>query len=179
MAFKRRSGYVVWFTGLAGSGKTTYAKRIAGLFKSRGSDVEILDGDLIRKMFEGDLGFHREDRIRNIRRITNIAEILSRHGVTVIVANIAPYYEARDFIRKRLKRYIQIYLHADIETLKKRPKKDFYFRAEKGLIKNVIGLDDPYDTPRRPDIVIDTRVESIKNGISRIAAYLKKKDVLG
>lgn len=178
MVSKRRVGCVIWFTGLAGSGKTTYATRIAGLLKSRGCDVEILDGDLIRRMFDGDLGFHREDRIRNIRRITNIAEMLSRHGVTVIVANIAPYYEVRDFIRKTLKRYIQVYLHVDIETLKKRPRKELYSRAEKGLIRDVIGVDDPYEAPRRPDIVIDTRLESIKKGVSRVAAYLKKKRVI-
>ena len=173
----KKKAPVIWFTGLAGSGKTTYSLRLASILKSKGIDVEILDGDTIREMFGNDLGFCREDRIRNIKRITNLAKMISKWNITVLVANIAPYFEARNFIRKNLKKYIQIYLKTDIRTLKKRGRREFYSKAERGCIRHVIGVDDPYEQPRQPNITIDTTKESIKNGINKVLFYLRTNKI--
>ncbi|MEW6407105.1 MAG: adenylyl-sulfate kinase [Patescibacteria group bacterium] len=169
-------GFVLWLTGLSGSGKTTYANRLYTLFGIK--NFKILDGDEFRQMFSADLGYTYEDRILNIKRIAYYAHIISSLGINVIVANIAPFYEARDFIRQNIHNYIQVYLKADIEVLKIRDPKGLYARSKARKIGNVIGIHEPYQEPRTPDVVIDTGQESVEDGVQKIITYLRNKKII-
>lgn len=174
---KNRTGYVIWLTGIAGSGKTTLGKKLYEYLKetSGAANVEFIDGDLTRQFFDDDLGYSRKDRIFNIKRIVFASMLLARNGVAVIVSNIAPYYEVRDFIRKHLPSYYQIYVKASLEKCKRADIKKLYKNAEDGKIKNVIGVDDVYEEPRRPDLVVHTDKESAEKSFARIVDFLNQK----
>lgn len=167
--------YVVWLTGISGAGKTTLGQALKKELEKKYDRIEFLDGDLVRDFFENDLGYTRKERILNIKRIAFAAMLLAKNGINVIVANIAPYYEVRDFIRKHIKNYVQVYLKVSHEEVRKRDAKGFYKRHEKGELKNLIGMDDIYDVPRKPDLVIDTERESIEKALDKILNYLKAK----
>jgi len=169
---------VIWLTGISGSGKTTLGLKLKSELEKRYSNVEFLDGDFVRDFFESDLGYTRKERIMNVKRIAFAAALLSRNNVNVIVANIAPYYEVRDFIRKHIKNYIQIYLRIPIEEAMKRDPKGHFTRFKNGEMDNFIGLDDDYDIPRSPDLTIDTTSESVEESLNKIIDFLKMKGLL-
>ena len=171
-------GKIIWLTGLSGSGKTVLAVELEKWFKKQGVKTAVLDGDVVRDFFEGDLGYSRCDRIMNVKRIGFTASMLSRQNITVIVANIAPYYEVRDFLRKKLSNYIQIYLEADIASSLKRKNNDFYDKYAKGELKNFVGVDDKYDIPRKPDLKINTEKNSLNESLNIITDFLKSMDKL-
>ncbi|MBF0385322.1 MAG: adenylyl-sulfate kinase [Candidatus Omnitrophica bacterium] len=178
-AKKKEDAFVIWFTGISGSGKTTLANRLKTEFDKRFIKAEVLDGDAVREFFENDLGYSREERILNIKRITFAAMLLAKNGINVIVANIAPYYEIRDFIRRKLARnYCQIYLKASIEKVMSRDVKGLYGKMMEKGCKNIVGIDDSYDIPRNSDIIIDTDQETIDGSITRIVGFLRKKRIL-
>jgi adenylylsulfate kinase len=166
------SAPVIWLTGISGSGKTTLAREIVGRMKALGTSTETLDGDIVRDFFEGDLGYSPSERAMNVRRIAFAAKLLADHGVTVIVANIAPYYEVRDFIRRKIPSYIQIYLKASIEKVGERDIKGHYGKARAGEMRNLVGVDDRYDVPRNPSLVIETDRESIEESAERLWRHL-------
>jgi adenylylsulfate kinase len=176
VAWRRAPAAVVWFTGVSGSGKTTLATQLTEELARR-MPVELLDGDMVREFFEQDLGYTRADRTANVKRIAFAAKLLADHGVTVVVANIAPYYDVRDFIRRHIPRYVQIFLDLPMERAVTRGK-TLYERYQAGAEQNVVGLDDVYDRPRSPDLTIRTDMESPEASLRRVLALLRTKGVV-
>jgi adenylylsulfate kinase len=165
-------------TGISGAGKTTLANEVKALFEKKGLPIEVLDGDQVRSFFENDLVYSRNERIANVRRITFAAYLLAKHGVNVIVANIAPYRDVRQFIRKKLEPgYVQVYVKAPIELVKKRDVQGHYAKHQAGTMTELIGVDDGYDEPARPDVVCDTQNETVPESVEKIAGFLRKRGI--
>jgi len=150
--------FTLWLTGLPASGKTTLAKALYEIFKTNGNKVIWLDGDKMRQTISKDLGFSKKDRIENIKRIAHLAQKLNEEGAFVIVSAIAPYKEMRQIIREIVNNYIEVYVKCPLEICKKRDPKGLYKKAEKGEIKNFTGIDDPYEEPKKPDLIIETHL---------------------
>src|SRR3954467_9012043 len=150
-------GFTLWFTGLSGAGKTTISEIVERELRERGSKVEVLDGDVVRENLSKGLGFSKEDRDTNIRRIAFVANLLSRNGVPVITAPISPYREIRDEARQMMDdRFIETYVKASVEVCEERDVKGLYAKARSGEIKEFTGVSDPYEIPEDPELVIDT-----------------------
>ncbi len=168
--------HVIWLTGISGSGKTTLASELKIKFLAKKAPVQVLDGDEVRRFFDHDLGYTWEARIANVKRVAFGAYLLSKHNINVIVANIAPYQEVRDFIRRKLgSAYIQIYVKADLELVSKRDVQGHYARAKTQEKANLIGLDDRYDIPRNPDVICDSGKETVKESVEKIVRALRGK----
>ena len=161
-------GYTIWFTGLSGSGKTTLAERLHQLLKDRGHKVELLDGDVVRTNLSKGLGFSKEDRDTNIRRIGFVCELLSRNGVVAIAAAISPYREIRDEVRAKVGNFVEVFSSCPIDVLTERDVKGLYAKALKGEIKNFTGVSDPYEEPLTPEIVVETDKETIEESLGKI-----------
>lgn len=169
-------GLALWLTGLSGAGKSTIAEGVAAELRRRGRRVEVLDGDAIRENLSRGLGFSREDRDTNIRRIGFVAQLLARNGVIVIVAAISPYRAARDEVRGRIERFVEVHVHCPLEELVRRDVKGLYRRALAGEIANFTGVSDPYEEPAEPEIVVDTSVESVDGSVHRVLAVLERSE---
>ena len=165
-------GLVLWLTGLSGAGKSTIAERVAAELRRRGRRVEVLDGDAIRENLSKGLGFSKEDRDTNIRRIGYVAELLARNGVVVIVAAISPYRAVRDEVRARIDRFVEVHVHCSLDELVRRDVKGLYRRAIAGEIPHFTGVSDPYEAPLDPEVVVDTAVESVEDSVLRVLAAL-------
>lgn len=150
------NGFTLWFTGLPCSGKSTLAEAIEERFRQRGTRVELLDGDIIRTNLSKGLGFSREDRDTNIRRVGFVCDLLSRNGVVAIAACISPYRAVRDELRGQIANFVEIYTRCPLEVCIERDVKGMYARALRGEMKGFTGIDDPYEEPLNPDIVVDT-----------------------
>ncbi len=179
---KKSTGIAIFITGLPCSGKSTLASNLTSVFGERYSKpVTLLDGDIVRKHLTKGLGFSAEDRRENIRRIGFVAsEIVKHHGV-VIVAAVAPHNDVRDEIRRFISSngtFIEVYMSTPLKTCKKRDTKGLYKKAELGLIKNVTGIDDPYEKPKNPEITIDTTNVSVKTCVNTVFSYLKNAGLL-
>ena len=161
-------GLTVWLTGLSGAGKSTIATALMDELRERGHSVEILDGDIVRENLSKGLGFSKEDRDTNIRRIGFVAELLTRHGVVVIVAAISPYRAVRDEVREKIGRFLEVHVHCPIPELVRRDVKGLYQRAIAGEISNFTGISDPYEEPTAAEIVIDTGTESVEHSVRRV-----------
>jgi adenylyl-sulfate kinase len=146
-------GFTLWFTGLSGAGKSTIAGIVEAELRRRGVKVEVLDGDVVRTHLSKGLGFSKEDRDTNIRRIGWVCEVLSRNGVVAIAAAISPYREIRDEVRGKIGRFVEVYVTAPIDVLTERDVKGLYKKALAGEIKNFTGVDDPYEPPLDPEVV--------------------------
>lgn len=166
------TGFTIWFTGLSGAGKSTLAEVIERRLKDQGRNVEILDGDIVRTHLSKGLGFSREDRDTNIKRIAFVCSLLTRNGVVCISAAIAPYREAREWARREIGDYVEVYLKCPIEVCRQRDVKGLYKLVDEGKIKNFTGVDDPYEEPENPELVIETDKESVGESVSRIFAKL-------
>ena len=171
-------GVTVWFTGLPCSGKTTIADKVALNLKNRGLKVERLDGDIVRKGLTSDLGFSKEDRNKNIERVTFVAKLLTRNDVIVLATFISPYIQRRQQTREEIGEFVEVYVKASIEECIKRDVKGMYKKAMEGKIKNFTGVDDPYEEPLNPDIVLDTEVETVQESVEKVLNYLEKKGYL-
>lgn len=167
-------GFVVWFTGLSGSGKSTLASMLAAELRQRGVHVESLDGDIVRTYLSKGLGFSREDRDTNIRRIGFVAKLVARSGGCAITAAISPYREIRDEQRRSIGRFCEVYCECPIEVLKRRDVKGLYARALAGEIKGFTGIDDPYEPPASPEVVVHTDRETPEESLARIAGKLEE-----
>lgn len=172
-----QNGSVIWLTGLSGSGKTTLGTLLKKRLEELKLDVEFLDGDIVRDFFEHDLGYRRKERTANVKRIAFAAKLLADHGVTVIVANIAPYYEVRDFIRRKLDSYFQVYVKASLSEVRKRDAKGHYSDFQSGELTDLIGEDDGYDEPRSPDLVVDTEQQDELTSANNIMDRLLKAGI--
>jgi adenylyl-sulfate kinase len=169
-------GLALWLTGLSGAGKSTIAEGVAVELRRRGRRVEVLDGDAIRENLSKGLGFSKEDRDTNIRRIGFVAELLARNGVVVIVAAISPYRAVRDDVRARIERFVEVHVHCPLEELVRRDVKGLYRRALAGEIANFTGVSDPYEEPVQPEVVVDTSVESVDGSVHRVLAVLERSE---
>jgi len=149
-------GFTLWFTGLSGSGKSTLAERVKNELLERGMHVELLDGDEFRTTLSKGLGFSKEDRDTNIRRIGYVAKLLTRNGVVAITAAISPYRDVRDEQRQKIGRFFEVYTECDLDTLEARDVKGLYKKARAGKLANFTGIDSPYEAPESPDIVVNT-----------------------
>jgi adenylyl-sulfate kinase len=165
-------GLTVWLTGLSGAGKSTIAARVAAHLREQGRCVMVLDGDVIRKTLSRDLGFSREDRDTNVRRMGSIAEMLTRSGVVVIVAAIAPYRTARDDVRAQIGRFLEVYVHCPVEELVRRDVRGLYRRALAGELANFTGISDPYEEPVMPDVRVDTSIEVVDESVERVLSAI-------
>ncbi|HEY3822812.1 MAG TPA: sulfate adenylyltransferase [Polyangiaceae bacterium] len=166
------NGFVVWFTGLSGSGKSTLATMLQAEIRGRGVPVEVLDGDEVRTHLSKGLGFSKEDRDTNIRRIGYVAKLLSRSGACAMTAAISPYRAIRDEQRAQVGRFVEVYCRCDIPTLTARDAKGLYKKALAGEIKGFTGIDDPYEAPEKPEVVVDTATESKEESLGKIVAKL-------
>ena len=154
------SSGVVWFTGLSGSGKTALARWFADEWQRRGKPVEMLDGDAIRDVFP--TGFSKAERDAHVKRVGYLASRLEFHGVTVVASLVSPYREPREFVRGLCRTFIEIYVSTPLEECERRDTKGLYARARRGEIRNFTGIDDPYEPPEAPDLVIDTSRVSLE-----------------
>jgi adenylylsulfate kinase len=168
---------MVWFTGLSGAGKSTLAQAVFARLAGHGHRVEILDGDVLRTNLCKGLGFSREDRIENIRRIAFVGNLLARHGVIVLVPVIAPYRAIRAEVRGGSQAYLEVYVNAPLDICEQRDPKGLYRRARAAEIANFTGLDDPYEAPDAPDVECQTHVEGVdvcaEKVLQKIALFLR------
>jgi len=174
-----QQGYTLWFTGLSGAGKTTISHIVAEELTSRGSKLEILDGDVVRENLSKGLGFSKEDRDTNIRRIAFVADLLSRNGVPVITAAISPYREIRDEAREMMgDRFVEVYIEASVDACAERDVKGLYEKAFAGEIKEFTGVSDPYEEPLNPELTLKTEEEEPEESAAKLIAYLEEKGLL-
>jgi adenylyl-sulfate kinase len=167
-------GFTLWLTGLSGAGKTTLARLVEAELKARGYKVEVLDGDVIRTNLSKGLGFSREDRNTNIRRIGFVCHLLTRNDVIAIAAAISPYREARDEVRRQIGTFVEVYVKCPIQVLITRDVKGLYKKALAGEIKNFTGIDDPYEEPLTPELTVETHLETPEQSAARIIARLEE-----
>ena len=164
----RDRGCVIWFTGLSGSGKTTIAHVVEEKLLDAGVPIEILDGDVVRENLSKGLGFSKEDRDTNIRRIAFVAHLLQRNGTFVITAAISPYRAVRDEARAMIKDFVEVYADAPIEVCEERDVKGLYAKARAGEIKGFTGVDDPYEAPENAEVVCDTANETVEQSAQKV-----------
>ena len=171
---KNEKGFTLWFTGLPCSGKSTVAKVVAEKLREKGLKVEFLDADIIRQHLWKELGFSKEDRDENIRRATYLAKLLTRNGVAVLASFVSPYIELRDYARKEIGDFIEVYVKCSVEGCIKRDVKGMYKKAIAGEIKNFTGISDPYEEPPNPELVVDTEKETVEESVARVLSTVEK-----
>jgi adenylyl-sulfate kinase len=171
-----QKGVTVWFTGLSGAGKTALALRLEEELRNRGLKVERLDGDIVRQSLTRDLGFSKEDRDKNIERVTFVAKLLTRNGVAVLCSFISPYREVRARSRQEIGSFVEVYCYAPLETLVERDVKGLYKKALAGEIESFTGVSDPYEPPQNPEVTIDSSAETVEQSLVKV---LRKLEELG
>lgn len=171
-----KDGYVVWMTGLSGSGKTSIAMVLVDKLKNRGLRVERLDGDVVRQSLTRDLGFTEEDRKKNIERVTFVAKLLSRNGVGTICSFISPYQAVRDDVRANTTNFLEVFVDAPLDVVIERDVKGLYKKAIAGEIPNFTGISDPFEAPNNPDVHLHTDQSSVEECAQNI---LDKLEALG
>jgi len=171
-------GFTVWFTGLPSAGKSTLAALLADELQKRGHKVELLDGDAARQRLSQRLGFSKEDRDENIRRIGFVCGLLTKHGIVALVAAISPYRQTRDEVRAGVDNFVEVYVKASLQACIRRDVKGLYKKALAGEIKGFTGLDDPYEVPLNPELTIETESETPKESLLRIVRKLEEMGYL-
>ena len=177
-----RKGFTLWFTGLSGAGKTTLARFVEQELRARGLPVEVLDGDEVRTNLSKGLGFSKEDRDTNIRRIGYVCRLLSRNGVAAISAAISPYREVRDEVRRLIEadgaEFIEVFVNCPIEVLAERDVKGLYKKALAGELAGFTGVSDPYEEPFAPEVVIESNREAVEFSVTKILRELERRNLL-
>lgn len=171
-------GVTVWMTGLPGSGKTTIADEVERRLKEMGRNVEILDGDEVRKGLSSDLGFSKEDRQQHAKRVTYVAKVLSRNGVIVLVGLISPFRAFRQYAREEIGDFIEVYVDTSLDECIRRDPKGLYKKALAGEIKDLTGLQDPYEPPEEPELVIPTEDVSVDQAADMVMDALRANHYL-
>ena len=172
-------GATIWFTGLSGSGKTTVSNILEETLKQSGYKVEVLDGDVVRTNLSKGLGFSKEDRDINIKRIGFVCNLLSRNGVIAIAAAISPYREVRNSVRELVgDSFIEIYCECPLEVLVERDVKGLYKKALAGEIENFTGVSDPYEEPENPEVMVYSSTETPEESAERILNYLVERSII-
>jgi adenylylsulfate kinase len=164
----RERGAVIWFTGLSGSGKSTIAQVVEDTLVDAGVPVETLDGDVVRENLSKGLGFSKEDRDINIRRIAFVAHLLQRNGVFVITAAISPYRAIRDEARAMIKDFVEVFADAPLDVCEERDVKGLYAKARAGQIKEFTGVSDPYEPPENPEVTCHTDRETVEESAQKV-----------
>jgi adenylylsulfate kinase len=176
---RTQRGLTLWFTGLSGAGKSTLAGRVGAVLADRGHGVEILDGDEIRTNLSSGLGFSKDDRDTNIRRIGFVARLLSRNGIVAITAAISPYRAAREEVRHQHEApFVEVFVDCSVEELMRRDTKGLYARALRGDLSNFTGISDPYERPVNPEVTVHTDRESVEESLGRIVGYLEQSGLV-
>ena len=168
------TGFTIWFTGLSGAGKSTLSEALEERLEARERKVEILDGDIVRTHLSKGLGFSREDRDTNIKRIAFVCSLLTRNGVICISAAIAPYREARQWARQEIGNVVEVYVKCPLEVCRQRDVKGLYKLVDEGKLTGFTGVDDPYEEPEHPELVVETNKETIEESVGRIFAKLEE-----
>jgi adenylyl-sulfate kinase len=175
-------GFTLWFTGMSGAGKSTLSQPIAQRLRELGHKVELLDGDVVRTNLTKGLGFTKEDRDINVRRIGFVCNLLSRNGVVAVTAAISPYRDVRDEVRRAIvgdgAGFVEIFVRCPLEVLAERDVKGLYKKALAGEIPNFTGVSDPYEEPLAPEVVVDSSAESIDASLDKILAKLRELGLL-
>jgi adenylyl-sulfate kinase len=171
-------GFTLWFTGLSGAGKSTVSEKVYAKLKEAGAKVELLDGDVVRTHLSKGLGFSKEDRDTNVRRIGFVCELLSRNGVIAIAAAISPYRAVREEVRASIGQFVEVYVHCPIEVLAERDVKGLYKQALKGEIPSFTGVSDPYEPPANPEVSIDSSREEIEASVEKVWRKLTELGLL-
>src|SRR5688500_14974987 len=167
-------GFTIWFTGLSGAGKSTISEIVAPKLREKGLKIEVLDGDVVRTNLSKGLGFSREDRDTNIRRIGFVAKLLTRNDVVVVVAAISPYRAVRDEVRAEIGAFVEVFVRCSLDELIRRDVKGLSERALRGEVAQFTGVSDPYEEPLNPEVVVDTDQESIEESVGKIVAALER-----
>lgn len=170
----QEKGFTLWFTGLSGAGKSTVARHVAEILRERGRLVEILDGDEVRQHLSKGLGFSKEDRDTNVRRIAYVASLLTRHGAAVITAAISPYRETRDWARKRIGNFVEVYVACPLAVCAERDVKGLYKKAFAGEIPQFTGVSDPYEPPLNPELILETHRETPNESAAKVIHTLER-----
>jgi adenylylsulfate kinase len=177
---RQKTGLVVWLTGLSGAGKSTLAHSLSEKLSKAGHRVETLDGDEVRENLSRGLGFSKEDRDTNVRRIGFVARLLARNAVVVLVAAISPYRRSRDDVRRSVEsdgiQFVEAFVRCPIDTLVERDVKGLYVKALAGEIANFTGVSDPYEEPLFPDVVVDSSTESVEQSSAKILSLIFETD---
>lgn len=172
-------GFTIWLTGLPCSGKSTIADALAIKLKKKGIKVERLDGDIIRNgKLSNDLGFSKEDRDKNINRITFVSKLLSRNGIAVLASFVSPYRKTRQMIRESVTNFIEVLVYCNADECARRDVKGMWAKAKRGEIKNFTGYDDPYEIPYKCEIILDTENYSVEECVNKIIRYLNKRKLI-
>ncbi len=171
-----RKGFGVWLTGIPASGKTTIARALETVLRENGLNVEVLDGDEVRKNLSPDLGFTKEDRETHARRVAYVTKLLVRNGVAVIVGLISPFRNFREHARKQIGNFVEVWVKCPVEECMKRDPKGLYKKAINGEINDLTGIQDPYEEPLNPEVTVDTSKESLEESVNKI---LRKLEDLG
>lgn len=168
---------LIWFTGLSGSGKSTIAEEVEKRLHQKGLKTYLLDGDNIRSGLNKNLGFSNEDRVENIRRISEVSKLMLDAGLIVLASFISPFESERDLVEQTVKseNFIKIFVSCPLEVCEKRDVKGLYAKARKGEIKNFTGIDSPYEVPENPDVIIETDKESFEESIEKVLTFVLKK----
>lgn len=167
------NGFTLWFTGMSGAGKSTLAQAVAEELRRRGHRVEVLDGDEVRTNLSKGLGFSKEDRDTNIRRIGYVCKLLARNGVVAISAAISPYRDVRGEVRRQHERFVEVFVKCPLDTLVERDVKGLYKKALAGEISNFTGVSDPYEEPLEPEVVVESHIESIDESLCKLLGKLE------
>ena len=167
-------GFVVWITGLPGSGKTTIARRLEAKLKEKGLKVEVFDGDEVRRNLSAGLGFSREDREIHNKRVIYVCKLLARNGVNCIVSLISPYRNVREYARKQFPKFIEVYCKCSLQECIRRDPKGLYKKALAGEITNMTGIQDPYEEPTNPEVVIDTEHNQVERNVEKVLGKLRE-----
>lgn len=167
-------GFTLWFTGLSGAGKSTISKMVEERLRAANAKVEVLDGDVVRTHLSKGLGFSKDDRDENIRRIGFVCELLARNGVIAIVAAISPYRAVREEVRARIANFVEVYVECPIEVLAERDVKGLYKKAMAGEIPQFTGITDPYEPPASPEVTVHSSTETPEQSVEKIWATLKR-----
>ena len=168
----------MWFTGMSGSGKSTLASLLSARLRAMGARVEVIDGDVVRTQLCRGLGFSKDDRQENIRRIGFVCELLSRNCVIAIAAAISPYRACRDEVRSRIPNFIEIYMACPVEVLVERDVKGLYKKALAGEILHFTGISDPYEPPIEPEVTIDSSRKSIEESVAEVLRVLESRGII-
>lgn len=169
-------GFVVWFTGLPCSGKTTVARKLGNMLREKGHRVEVLDGDELRKKLDPEVGFSKEDREVHIRRVAYVSHLLARNGVAVLVCLVSPYRHVRAYAREIIGDFVEVWTKCSLETCIKRDPKGLYKKALAGEIKDMTGIQDPYEEPLNPEVIVETEERTAEENAKKV---LKKLEELG
>ena len=169
-----QKGFTVWFTGLSGAGKTALALVLEDELRARGLKVERLDGDIVRQHLTRDLGFSKEDRDKNIERVTFVAKLLTRNGVAVLCSFISPYRDVRAHSRAEISNFVEVYCKCPLEVLIQRDVKGLYQKALAGEISNFTGVSDPYEEPLNPEVVCETDKETVGESAAKVIDKLEE-----